>query len=476
MLFILRSRCAVAALVTGSLTSCAPAFEDTSNDEPLGTSALAVATPTQVTLPARTSNDYILDTEYSSDTRWMLWHDAPRPGSAGANNVWHLRIAKIDDLGNVVNDCSTTFVAASVGCNQGAYDLGAITPTGLDWSTSVNRALQYQGEFGSFNGSPLLTFGRSAGAGVSAPGLYAATYDSVGDTWTVYQLYNRGIGAQDRWFVWPSENAGASELHYHYVANDAVQPPQAQFFLARASLTGPVTTTATTPITNITGPTDFNIQTSPAFPRYVVNQSSLIVLAEWSGIKQARRFDYGGWNGGAVSNSVLPLSFVETLPVTFTPNDWSTTAWGPYNAAEVFYLQAKCDGTSNAPNCYTLYRVNGTEANVVQSFNMNFDAGYTNVFSAEIMRVNNRTYAVFLTQPAPTDAMATAQPSHVWLAALGKHSNTAPDFQGLKRLDADPDGGVTYYSDPEWACNGQCVIMPTIGPSGGKLLRLPTGF
>ncbi len=386
---------------------------------------------------SRSNNGYILDTEYTPDNKWMLWHEAKLDNKS---ILWNIKMAYVGDDALIDGNCNFKILledGTAAVCEQGEYNLGPITNTynAAKRRGSILKALQHQGEFGMNKNTLMLTFGREG------KGLSVAYYDSAALTWNVKRVITTGSNECKSacYFIWPSENAENKKETYSYLntVNGKVE-----WVL---SVDGTKKQLTQTPRNSA-----YNLQTAPAFPRYLKGKDQLLIVADWGRV-ETRLYDPAG------NYKVLPLRAVETLPVVTTN--------------EVLYLVASCDDgrpQSEDLTCYTLFQiVNGTRQ-VVQRYDMKkLDPQYPYVFTAEVFTRNGKNYVAFLTQKRATTAMVEANnPSHVWIAEL---SSTGKAW--MINNQKAPDG--SYFMDPEVACDGACVVIPSFA---GNIWKLATGL
>ena len=105
---------------------------------------------------------------------------------------------------------------------------------------------------------------------------------------------------------------------------------------------------------------------------------------------------------------------------------------------------------------------------MLQQFDMGkLDPNYPYVFTVETYTKSGQNFISFLSQATPTTGLAYSNPAHIWVAEAKAGGRIWPISLTPNAPDNSP------YIDPEWACNGSCLNVPTIY---GHLFNLSTGL
>ena len=314
--------------------------------------------------------------------------------------------------------------------------------TGLPGTPNV---VQCQPDIGSYAGGRVVSFSQN-GRG------YVATVNA--GAWTVASLRVTADGQTNFKFVWPSQHATRPTYFFHFMRTVGTTTEIRLGEVTDLS-TGAVVDWGLLGLRNSSG----GLQNF-ASPRFVPNSNKILapVVTE-TGEQEMRIVEIPATVPAAgaplPSRLLVMLAFYEMTPVT-------AESW----PGMVGILSRSADA-----RCFEIRLFDPTlpvasipaELPVGQQICIADETYGTEIINAEFFRKGASAYLMFITREAQGAV------NHIWIAEIGEGKTWQ------RRIDTVPAGDTSdILTDPEWSCNGRCVI--SYPRDGSTLTAWDTGL
>jgi hypothetical protein len=310
--------------------------------------------------------------------------------------------------------------------------------------TGTPNVVQAQPDIGSYAGGKVVSFSLD-GRG------YVATVNA--GTWSVARLWATEDGQTSFTFVWPSQHATRPTYFFHFMRTIGLTT-EIRLGEVTDLKTGAVVDWGLLGLRNSSG----GLQNF-ASPRFVPNSNKILapVVTE-TGTQEMRIFEISAVvpAGGAPLPSrllVMP-AFYEMTPVT--AESWPGKAGILSRTADSRCFEIRLFDPSLPLASIPADLPVGQRICIA-------DTTYgTEIINAEFFRKGASAYLMFITREA-------RGVNHIWIAEIGDGKTWQ------RRIDTRAAGDTTdVLTDPEWSCNGRCVISYPRG--GSTLTRWDTGL
>lgn len=311
--------------------------------------------------------------------------------------------------------------------------------------TGTPNVVQCQPDIGSYAGGKVVSFSLD-GRG------YVATVNA--GAWSVAPLRVTADGQTSFTFVWPSQHATRPTYFFHFMRTVG-STTEIRLGEVTDLSTGAVVDWGLLGLRNRTGGLE-----NFASPRFVPNSNKILapVVTE-TGEQEMRIFEIPA----AVPAAGAPLpSRLLVMPAFYEMTPVTAESW----PGMVGILSRSADS-----RCFEirLFDPSLPVASIPADLPVGQricirDANYgTEIINAEFFRKGASAYLMFITREARGSV------NHIWLAEIGEGKTWQ------RRIDTRPAGDATdVLTDPEWSCNGRCVISYSRG--GSTLTAWDTGL